>query len=120
MEESLIISKDNLEIDYKIYSLLDTENITFQVKTTGLGMIELSNYFFNSKPDIVITIADRFETIATENIIHEYTIDTYYGLKIQDTLDNYGLEMLLVICQIITLFLMNRQEKLFLKFKKIF
>lgn len=59
------LKEDNLEIDYKIYSLLDTENITFQVKTTGLGMIELSNYFFNSKPDIVITIADRFETIAT-------------------------------------------------------
>lgn len=59
------LKEDNLEIDYKIYSLLDTENITFQVKTTGLGMIELSNYFFNSKPDVVITIADRFETIAT-------------------------------------------------------
>jgi UDP-hydrolysing UDP-N-acetyl-D-glucosamine 2-epimerase len=34
-------------------------------KTTGLGLIELATAFNNLKPDIVLTIADRYETIAT-------------------------------------------------------
>tara|TARA_B100001540_G_C15778243_1_gene629708 strand:- start:118 stop:1047 length:930 start_codon:yes stop_codon:yes gene_type:complete len=34
-------------------------------KTTGLGIIEISTVFDNIRPDIVVTIADRFETIAT-------------------------------------------------------
>jgi len=59
------LEDDNLKVSYKIYSLFNTQDISFQVKTTGIGMIELSNYFRSSEPDIVITIADRFETIAT-------------------------------------------------------
>ena len=34
-------------------------------KTTGLGMLELATTFSNLQPDVVVTIADRFETIAT-------------------------------------------------------
>ena len=34
-------------------------------KTTGLGVMELTNVFYNLQPDAVVTIADRFETIAT-------------------------------------------------------
>ena len=34
-------------------------------KSTGLAIIELSNIFENSKPDMVLTVADRFETLAT-------------------------------------------------------
>ena len=34
-------------------------------KTTGLGILEISTIFDNIKPDIVVTIADRFETMAT-------------------------------------------------------
>ena len=34
-------------------------------KTTGLAIMELSTVFSNLKPDAVVTIADRFETIAT-------------------------------------------------------
>ena len=59
------LKEDDLNISYKIYSLFNTQDISFQVKTTSLGMIELSNYFSNSKTDAVITIADRFETMAT-------------------------------------------------------
>ena len=35
------------------------------VKTTSLGMIELSNAFKNLKPDLVLTVGDRYETMAT-------------------------------------------------------
>ena len=59
------LEEDNLDVNYKIYSLFNTQDISFQVKTTGIGMVELSNYFRSSNPDLVITIADRFETIAT-------------------------------------------------------
>ena len=34
-------------------------------KTTGLAVMELAGVFYNLQPDAVITIADRFETLAT-------------------------------------------------------
>ena len=34
-------------------------------KSTGLGIVELATHFENLMPDIVLTVADRFETIAT-------------------------------------------------------
>ena len=34
-------------------------------KSTGLSIIELSSIFEKIKPDIVLTVADRFETLAT-------------------------------------------------------
>ena len=34
-------------------------------KSTGLGIVELATHFENLKPDVVLTVADRFETIAT-------------------------------------------------------
>ena len=59
------IEKDGLKIDEKVFMVLEGENKTAMAKTTGLGVMELSNVFYNLKPDAVITIADRFETIAT-------------------------------------------------------
>ena len=58
------IEKD-FPIDEKVFMVLEGENKTAMAKTTGLGVMELSNVFYNLKPDAVITIADRFETIAT-------------------------------------------------------
>ena len=34
-------------------------------KSTGLAIIELATMFENLKPDVVLTVADRFETLAT-------------------------------------------------------
>ena len=34
-------------------------------KSTGLGLISISEAFDDLKPDLVITIGDRFETMAT-------------------------------------------------------
>ena len=59
------IEKDGFTIDAKIYSVLEGENLTSAAKTTGLGILELSTVFYNMKPDVVVTVADRFETIAT-------------------------------------------------------
>jgi len=60
-----IIEKDGFEVVEKIYNILEGETPTGMAKTTGLAIMELATAFQNLKPDIVVTIADRFETIAT-------------------------------------------------------
>ncbi len=59
------IEKDGFKIDAKVFMVLEGENKTSMAKTTGLGVMELANTFYNLKPDAVVTIADRFETLAT-------------------------------------------------------
>lgn len=60
-----IIEKDGFVIDEKVFIVLEGKNPTAMAKTTGIGVVELSNVFFRLQPDAVVTIADRFETIAT-------------------------------------------------------
>lgn len=59
------IEQDGFEITAKVFNVLEGENLTAAAKTTGIGILELSTVFDNLKPDIVVTIADRFETMAT-------------------------------------------------------
>ena len=59
------ITRDGFHIDEKVFMVLEGENPTSMAKTTGLGILELSTTFLNLAPDIVVTIADRFETMAT-------------------------------------------------------
>jgi len=59
------IQKDGFEISAKVFNVLEGENLTAAAKTTGIGILELSTVFDNLKPDIVVTVADRFETMAT-------------------------------------------------------
>lgn len=60
-----VIEKDGFEVTEKIYNILEGETPTGMAKTTGIAIMELATTFHNLKPDIVVTIADRFETIAT-------------------------------------------------------
>lgn len=59
------IENDGFKITAKVFNVLEGENLTAAAKTTGIGILELSTVFDNLKPDIVVTIADRFETMAT-------------------------------------------------------
>lgn len=59
------IERDGFTINEKVFMVLEGENKTAMAKTTGLGVMELANVFYNLQPDAVLTIADRFETIAT-------------------------------------------------------
>lgn len=59
------IEKDGFTIAAKVFNVLEGENLTAAAKTTGIGILELSTVFDNLKPDIVVTVADRFETMAT-------------------------------------------------------
>ena len=60
-----LVEKEGFKISGKIYSIVEGENPTTMAKSTGLAIIELSSLFENLKPDIVLTVADRFETLAT-------------------------------------------------------
>ncbi|MFT4757685.1 MAG: UDP-N-acetylglucosamine 2-epimerase, partial [Vicingaceae bacterium] len=59
------ILKDGFAITEKVFNVLDGGNPTSMAKTTGIAILELSTVFLNLKPDVIITIADRYETIAT-------------------------------------------------------
>jgi UDP-hydrolysing UDP-N-acetyl-D-glucosamine 2-epimerase len=56
---------DGFSIAAKVHNLVEGENLIAAVKTTGLGAMELSTIFDYLKPEIVVTVADRYETIAT-------------------------------------------------------
>lgn len=59
------MEKDGFEVAARVFNVLEGENLTAAAKTTGIGILELSTVFDNLKPDIVVTVADRFETMAT-------------------------------------------------------
>jgi len=60
-----VIRKDGFEPAAKVYSIVEGENPTTMAKSTGMAIMDLSTQFENLRPDVVLTVADRFETIAT-------------------------------------------------------
>lgn len=60
-----VIEKDGFKITERVFMVLEGESPTSMAKTTGLGMLELATVFDNLKPDVVVTVADRYETMAT-------------------------------------------------------
>ena len=59
------IIADGFDIASQVYMVLEGENPTSMAKTTGLGIMELATAFYNLEPDVVVTVADRYETMAT-------------------------------------------------------
>jgi UDP-N-acetylglucosamine 2-epimerase/N-acetylmannosamine kinase len=59
------ILADGFEIDSQVYTVLEGASPASMAKTTGIAIIELTTEFQRLKPDLVVTIADRFETIGT-------------------------------------------------------
>ena len=60
-----VIRSDGFEPNSIVYSIVEGETPTTMAKSTGLGIVELATHFENLRPDLVLTVADRFETIAT-------------------------------------------------------
>ena len=60
-ELSQTLKKDGFNPKYKISTIVEGENPISMAKSTGLSIIELSSIFEKIKPDIVLTVADRFE-----------------------------------------------------------
>jgi UDP-hydrolysing UDP-N-acetyl-D-glucosamine 2-epimerase len=59
------IKKDGFDVAASVFMVLEGENLVTSAKSTGLGMMELATVFDNLKPHMVVTIADRYETLAT-------------------------------------------------------
>ena len=59
------IEADGFPIAAHVHMVVEGENPTSMAKTTGLGLLELATTFDHLEPDVVVTVADRFETIAT-------------------------------------------------------
>lgn len=60
-----LIEKDGFKADAKLYMLLEGETPATMAKSTGVGLMELPTIFEMLKPDVVLTVGDRFETMAT-------------------------------------------------------
>lgn len=60
-----VIESEGFTVDRRVYMILEGENLVTSAKSTGLGLAELATVFDNLQPDLVVTIADRFETMAT-------------------------------------------------------
>jgi UDP-hydrolysing UDP-N-acetyl-D-glucosamine 2-epimerase len=58
------IERDRFPIAARVYMVVEGENLVTSAKSTGLGLVELATVFDNLKPDAVVTIADRYETLA--------------------------------------------------------
>src|SRR5436190_6184737 len=60
-----VIEADGFEPDERVFMLIEGETPSTMAKSTGLGLLELPTAFERLRPDIVITVGDRFETMAT-------------------------------------------------------
>ena len=60
-----VIRKDGLKPNFKIHSNFEGENLISMTKSAGHLISDLTTCFENLNSDMVVTIGDRFETIAT-------------------------------------------------------
>lgn len=60
-----LIEADGIKIESKLYTVVEGNDPIAMAKTTGLSLIDLAQEFHRIKPAVVVTVADRYETIAT-------------------------------------------------------
>jgi UDP-hydrolysing UDP-N-acetyl-D-glucosamine 2-epimerase len=60
-----VIEADGFTPDAKVTMIVEGETPSTMAKSTGLGLLELPTVFDHLKPDVVISVGDRFETMAT-------------------------------------------------------
>ena len=60
-----LIERDGFEPDERVFMLIEGETPSTMAKSTGLGLLELPTAFERLHPDLVLTVGDRFETMAT-------------------------------------------------------
>ena len=60
-----LIERDGFKLSARVYMLVEGETPATMAKSTGLGLMELPTIFDQLRPDVVLTVGDRFETMAT-------------------------------------------------------
>lgn len=59
------IAQDGFEVAARVYMVIEGDNPIASAKSTGLAVVELATSFDHLRPDVVVTVADRYETLAT-------------------------------------------------------
>lgn len=62
------IEKDGIEIDEKIEILLSADTPSAISKSMGLAMISFADYLDRLKPDMLVVLGDRYETLAVATV----------------------------------------------------
>jgi UDP-hydrolysing UDP-N-acetyl-D-glucosamine 2-epimerase len=60
-----VIQSDGFTPDARVTMIVEGETPATMAKSTGLGLLELPTLFELLKPDVVVSVGDRFETMAT-------------------------------------------------------
>lgn len=60
-----VMAEDGFVPNWTLNTLMEADSISTAAKTTGLQTIEMATVIQNLKPDMVLTVADRYETIST-------------------------------------------------------
>lgn len=86
-----VVAADGFNIDAKVYMHVDGENTVTMAKSIGLGLVELPSVFERLQPDVVVTNADRYETLATAIAASSMNIPLAHTLggEITGTIDEH-------------------------------
>lgn len=60
-----VIARDGFTVDARVNIIIEGETPVTMAKSTGLGLLELPTLFELLRPDVVVSVGDRFETMAT-------------------------------------------------------
>jgi UDP-hydrolysing UDP-N-acetyl-D-glucosamine 2-epimerase len=60
-----VIERDGFIPDARVNMIVEGETPVTMAKSTGLGLLELPTLFELLRPDVIVTVGDRFETMAT-------------------------------------------------------
>lgn len=60
-----MLTADGFSVDARVRSIVEGGDSLSMVKSTAVALMELPSVFERLQPDCVVTIADRFETLAT-------------------------------------------------------
>lgn len=60
-----VITRDGFRVDARVNIIIEGETPSTMAKSTGLALLELPTLFDMLKPDVVVSVGDRFETMAT-------------------------------------------------------
>ena len=85
-----LIKKDGFNVISELNNVIENSTLSNSVRGVGLSLIQLADCLNNISPDYVITIADRYETIATAIASSYLNIKTIHiqGGEITGSIDN--------------------------------
>ncbi len=59
------VERDGFTVAARVHTVVEGENLITTAKSTGLSLMELATIFENLRPEAVVSVADRYETLAT-------------------------------------------------------